>query len=155
MEYLQTPISDFHNYHPREDEKEKASNGYLMSVITIMVGVPLPIINLFATGIFFLAFRKSTPFVRWHCTQALLSQLTVFVMNSFAFGWTMSIIFGSETITDLYIGYMLTSFTFNVYEVIVNMIAAINVRKGRHVSWWFWGTLTNIIMAGKTKPLPI
>lgn len=149
MEYIQTPINDTHRYRPRQDEKEKASNSYLMSVITIMVGVPLPIINLLATGIFYLAYKKSTPFVRWHCTQALLSQFTVFIMNSFAFGWTMNILFGSKTISDLYIGYILTAFIFNLYEVIVNMTAAVNVRKGKQVSWWFWGALTNLIMGDK------
>ena len=47
-------------YKPTEAEAEKASNSYLMSLIAIMVGFPLPIINLMATLFFYIANRKST-----------------------------------------------------------------------------------------------
>ena len=47
------------------------------------------IINLLATLIFYLGNRKGTYFVRWHCTQALLSQLSLLFMNSFGFWWTI------------------------------------------------------------------
>ena len=39
------------NYEPLEHEFEKASNSYLMSLMAIIVGLPLPIINLIATFI--------------------------------------------------------------------------------------------------------
>ncbi len=72
-------------YMPGEHETEKASSSYLMSLLAIVVGLPLPIINLIATIIFYLGNRKGTYYVRWHCTQALLSQLSVLIMNSVAF----------------------------------------------------------------------
>jgi len=59
-------------YQPSEHEAEKASNSYLMSLIALIAGMPLPIINLIASVIFFVGNRKGTYFVRWHCTQALL-----------------------------------------------------------------------------------
>ena len=37
------------DYEPTEHEAEKASNSYLMSLIALIVGLPLPIINLIAT----------------------------------------------------------------------------------------------------------
>ena len=37
---------------PYEEEKERASNCYVMSLVAVMVGLPMPIINLAATGIF-------------------------------------------------------------------------------------------------------
>jgi len=80
-------------YEPGEHESEKASNSYLMSLIAVMVGLPLPIINLIATFIFYLGNRKGTYFVRWHCTQALLSQFSLLFINSFGFWWTVSIFF--------------------------------------------------------------
>ena len=83
-------------YQPGEHEAEKASNSYLMSLIAIIAGLPLPIINLIATIIFYLGNRKGTFFVRWHCTQALLSQLSIFLINSYGFWWTVSIIFTEE-----------------------------------------------------------
>ena len=36
-------------YVPGEHEAEKASNSYLMSLIAVIAGLPLPIVNLIAT----------------------------------------------------------------------------------------------------------
>ena len=132
-------------YPTGEHENEKASNSYLMSLVALIAGLPLPIINLIATLIFYLGNRKSTYFVRWHCTQALFSQLSVVIMNSFGFWWTISIIFRDEIITDNYIAYMLTVLIFNIGEFIATIYTAINTRKGVHVEWWFYGDLTNLI----------
>lgn len=150
-EHINEETVNIADYKPLEHEKEKAANSYLMSMVALMVGAALPIINVLATFMFFLANRKSTPFVRWHCTQALLSQVTIFIMNAFAFGWTLRIIFGKLTITDNYIGYMLTVAAFNIFEFIITVVAAVNVRKGRHIKWWFWGTITNEL-SGKQIP---
>lgn len=133
-------------YHPTEQEAEKASNSYLMSLIAIMVGFPLPIINLMATLFFYIANRKSTYFVRWHCIQALLSQLSLFVINSIGFWWTVSVLFKEDTqISNPYMAYVITVFVVNVVELGMTIAAAINTRKGHHVSWWFYGSLTQII----------
>ena len=132
-------------YKPNDMEMERASNGYLMSLLAVMVGLPLPIINLLASMLFYFSNRKSTYFVRWHCTQTLLSQLTLLVCNSIGFSWTMSIIFGSKTLSNMYLSYMLTIFLFNLAEFIFTISAAVRTRKGVHVHWWFWGTLTDVI----------
>ena len=136
-------------YKPMEHEREKASNSYLMSLLAIMVGLPLPIINLIATTIFFFAHRKESLFIRWHCTQALLQQFTVLVMNSVGFAWTMKVIFSKETATDEYIAYMVTIVLFNLFEFILSIVAAILVRQGRHVRWWFWADLTDALIIKK------
>jgi len=142
-------VNDSHFYNPDDYENEKASNSYLMSIIAIMVGLPFPIINLVATFIFFLGNRKGSPFVRWHCTQALFSQLFIVVMNGVGFSWTMTILFGNNDVTNLYIGYMLTIIAFNIFEFIVTIHGAIVTRKGKHVEWWLFGSLTNLVV----KPL--
>lgn len=138
------------SYEPGEHEAETASNSYLMSLIAIIVGLPLPIINLIATLIFYLSNRKSTYFVRWHCTQALLSQLSMLFINSYGFCWSVSIIFTKETITNNYIAYLIAAIIFNLTELIVTIYTAIKTRKGIHVEWWFYGTLTNIICKSKS-----
>ena len=138
------------SYEPGEHEAETASNSYLMSLIAIIVGLPLPIINLIATLIFYLSNRKSTYFVRWHCTQALLSQLSMLFINSYGFCWSVSIIFTNETITNNYIAYLIAAIIFNLTELIVTIYTAIKTRKGIHVEWWFYGTLTNIICKSKS-----
>jgi uncharacterized Tic20 family protein len=137
-----TPFS----YVPEEHETEAASNSYLMSLVAAMVGLPLPIVNLLATFGFYLGHRKSTAFVRWHCTQALLSQLGLFFANSFGFWWTVSILFSDQQLSNAYFGYMITLVVFNLWEFITTLVAAIQVRKGKHVKWWFFGALTDLFI---------
>lgn len=131
---------------PSDQESEKASNSYLMSLIAVIVGLPLPIINLIATFIFYLGNRKSTYFVRWHCLQALLSQVTVVIANSAAVYWTLHIVFGKGVLTDNYIGYLITVILLNIIEFIMTIYAAVMTRRGLHVEWWFWGPIANILI---------
>jgi hypothetical protein len=133
------------SYTPNDYELERASNSYLMSLIAIMAGLPLPIINLIAISIFYFGNRKGTDFVRWHCTQTLLSHIVILVMNCFGYYWTLSIIFGSNEVTNPYIAYMITICAYNLTEFIVTIYTAIQTRKGRHINWWFFGTLTNLL----------
>lgn len=139
------------SYQPHEHEGERASNSYLMSLIAVMAGLPLPIVNLIATVIFFFANRKSTYFVRWHCMQALLSQLATFFINVAGVWWTIAIVFGDATISNAYVSYMITVFLFNLVELIATLYAAINTRKGHHVEWWFFGPLTNILISEQNE----
>ena len=130
---------------PGEHEAEKASNSYLMSLVALIAGLPLPIMNLIATLVFYVSNRKGTYFVRWHCMQALLSQLSMLFINSFGFWWTVSIIFSNEIITAKYIAYIIVALIFNITEFIVTIYTAIQTRKGIHIEWWFYGNLTNLI----------
>lgn len=132
-------------YEPGEHETEKASNAYVMSLFAVAAGLPLPIINLIASFGFYIGNRSSSYFVRWHCMQSLLSQLTLFFMNSFGFWWTMSILFGSQTVSNDYIAYLLTIIAFNIAEFIGTIYAAVQTRKGGHIQFWFFSDLTNLI----------
>jgi uncharacterized Tic20 family protein len=133
------------NYIPLEQEAELASNSYLMSLIAIIIGLPFPIINLIASLIFYLGNRKSSFFVRWHCTQAVLSQVSMLFINCLGFWWTVSIIFTEEIITFKYIAYITIILILNLIEFIVSIYTAIQIRKGNHIEWWFYGSLTNLI----------
>jgi len=148
MENLTTPTGfgdPVGVFKPDDFESEKASNSYLMSLLAIMVGMPLPIVNLIATFIFYLGNRRNSYFVRWHCTQALLSQLMVLVMNSVGLSWTLRIIFTDLTVTNAYIGYIITVVIFNFTEIVATIYAAQQVRKGKHIKFFFLGTVTDLI----------
>jgi len=132
-------------YKPEEFEAEKASNSYLMSIIALMGGLPLPILNLIATLAFYLGYRKGTYFVRWHCTQALISQFSLFFINTIGFWWTISVLFCSEVASNRYISYIITILVFNFAEFIGTVYTSIHTRKGIHIEWWFYGNLTNLI----------
>lgn len=133
------------SYEPGEHEAEKASNSYLMSVIAVMAGLPLPIINLLATFFFYIGNRKGTYFVRWHCTQALISQLSLLFANSAGFWWTIGVIFRGVPVDNNYLAYMFTLVVVNLCELVATIYTSIQTRKGRHVEWFFYGDLTNLL----------
>lgn len=133
-----------------DGEKERAANSYLMSVVVILVGFPLPIINLLSTFVFFIFHRgASSYFVRWHCTQALISQLTVFLINTIGFWWSISVFFGSGVFTNFYVSYIIATFIFNILEFVGTFYTAVKVRRGVHLSWWFYGDITDLIVKNK------
>lgn len=136
---------------PSEEDAEKASSSYLMSMMAIAVGIALPLVNLIATLIFYLGNRRSTYFVRWHCTQALVSQLSLLPINSVGMGWTLSIVFSDQVLTDAYVAYLLTAVGFNLLELLMTARTAILTRRGRHVSWFFYGPLTDLLCRDATR----
>jgi hypothetical protein len=132
-------------YRPVDSEMERASNSYLMSLVAAIAGLPLPIFNLLATIFFYLGNRKSTAFVKWHCTQALLSQLGLFFFNSAGFWWTIGIIFMDDKLTNYYFAYIFTLLLFNLAEFISTLILASRTRKGIHAELFFFADITNLI----------
>ena len=132
-------------YKPLDSELERASNSYLMSLVVVLAGLPLPILNLLASVFFYLGNRKSPPFAKWHCTQALLAQLSMFFFNAIGFWWTISIFFDDEKVSNYYIGYMITIVVFNLIEFITTLYLATQTRKGYHVEMYFVSDITNLI----------
>lgn len=132
-------------YAPGMHEVERASNSYLMSLVAFMAGMPLPIVNLVASVFFFFGNRKGTYFVRWHCTQALVSQLSIFFLNSYGFWWIVSIVFWNGQATNSFFAYVIMLFLVNLTEFIATIYTAIQTRKGIHVEWWFYGNLTHLL----------
>lgn len=146
MEYLQGDVVAPMTMKPSDHECEKASNSYIMSLVAVIVGLPFPIINLIATFIFYISNRKGTFFVRWHCTQALLSQASLLLINTIAFWWTISVAFRDGVLSNDYIAYIISVIIFNIIELVATIYTAIQVRKGKHVKWYFYGDLTDSLV---------
>lgn len=132
-------------YVSLEHENERASNIYLMSLAVVIVGLPLPIINFIATIMVYFSNRNSTYFVRWHSLQALFSQAFVAMMNSAGLYWTIQVIFYDASLTNNYVAYIITVLVFNLGEFVGTIYAAIQTRKGKHVEFFFFGTLTDAL----------
>ena len=128
-----------------EHELEAASNSYLMSLLAAMAGLPFPIINLLATVIFYLANKRNTYFVRWHCTQALISQVPLFFTNSVLFWWTVRVLLGWTPLSSFYFAYLFTVVLFNVIDFVATIHTMIAVRRGRQVEWYVYGGVTHLI----------
>lgn len=132
-------------YQPSDSEREKAANSYLMSLMAAMVGLPLPIVNMLATVVFYLANRKRSYYVRWHCTQALISQIPLYFINTVLFWWTIRFLLGYDSLTSFYFAYLFTVVLFNVIDYIATIYSAVKVRKGEQVEWYVYGGLTDLI----------
>lgn len=131
------------------EEQEKASNAYLMSLIAVVVGLPMPIINLIATGLFYFLSRKSSPFVKWHTTQALVSQIPLFVLNNILFWWTVRILLFSYPLSGVYIAYFILVNLYNIADFYATAISAIKARKGITYRWFLYGVLTDMLLKRK------
>lgn len=136
-----------------EHECEAASNCYLMSLVVLIIGVPLPIINLIATLIFYFNKQNATYFVRWHCLQALLSQITLFIVNVIGLWWTIAMVNHYAAFSIVYMAYISFAVLCNVVEFIMTIYTAIEVRKGISIEWWLYRRLINKICNSKTNHL--
>jgi hypothetical protein len=141
---LKTESRYFQRYLP-EREREAASNVYLMSLVGAIIGLPLPIVNLAATLLFFAMSRKRTAFVKYHCYQAIFSQLLIVVVNSICLGWTVRILFDDLTANHVYFAFLATVILFNIFEYITTITGAIEARKGKMFSMMFFGPLSYLI----------
>ena len=141
--YVNAPSPHIENIAPREDEKERASNCYVMSLVAVMIGLPMPIINLLATGIFYLMSRRGTFFVRWNALQALVSQVPLFIMNNILFWWTVRILFCFTELSSVYIAYFITVNLYNIYDFVETVRSAVITRKGKVHRWYLYSTITD------------
>lgn len=135
------------------EDQEKASNAYLMSLIAVVIGLPMPIINLIATGIFYFISRKSSPFVKWHTTQALVSQVPLFVLNNILFWWTVRILFVDTPLNAIFIAYFILVNLYNIADFYATAISAIKARKGITYRWFMYGPLTDMLLNRKSMTI--
>ena len=130
----------------REHDAEQASNVYVMSLITFAAGLPLPIVNVISTIMFFIGSRRENAFVRWHCMQALLTELITLPLNSIAFWWTVNLVFFNVQITNSYLVYMFLIVLLNIIELVASITAAIRVRKHHDVRWFLVSDITDMLV---------
>ncbi len=133
-------------YAPNEDESEKASNSYILSLIALITGFPIPLFNLVAAIIFYLGNKKGTYFVRWHCMQVLLAHVITFVINLIVVVWVLGVLFWNFNLTNNFIAFIITAAVFNLIEFIATIYTAIKTRKGLHISWLVIGPLTDLFV---------
>ena len=79
--------------------------------------------------------------------QALMSQVLLFFMNMAGVIWTLILIFSANSqFSNTYAAYIVVVILSNIVEFIATVYAAVRVRKGIHVEWWFFGNLTSMIV---------
>ena len=126
-----------------EREKEDAMGAYLMMFAAVAVGLPLPIINLIASIIYYFINRKKSRFVHFHSLQALLSQIPTTIINWVAVVWSAAIIFKEDwTTSDEFWAYIIFAGLSTLLYFIINIIAAFKARQGKMYYYLFFGKLS-------------
>lgn len=136
-------------YHPipqpeelSNKEKDDAMGGYLMMFAALAVGLPLPIINLIASIIYYYTNKTNSRFVRFHTYQAMISQLPLTLLNAVCVGWALRIfISASLSVTPTFIGYALMLAVANLVYFIFGIISAVKASKGRMYYYWIFGRM--------------
>lgn len=125
-----------------EREKEDAMGSYLMMFAAVAIGLPLPIINLIASVIYYFVNRKKSRFIHFHCLQALLTQIPTTVINWVAVIWAVTIFFTDRTTTEIFWAYVIFAGASTFLYFIFNLIAAFKARQGKMYYFLFFGNLS-------------
>lgn len=124
-----------------ERQREEASFAYLIPFVTIIGGLPLPIVNLIVCVIYWRYVQKKPPFVRFHALQSLFTTIPIVLINAGAVFLLASMFFRDLDYATWMGGYFAAAIIFNLIEFIFNIYAAINARKGRSFLFIGFGAL--------------
>ena len=123
-------------------EKDDAMGGYLMMFAALAVGLPLPIINLIASVIYYYINKNNSRFVRFHTYQAMISQLPLTLLNAVCVGWALRILISASWfVTPAFIGYAMMLAVANLVYIIFGIISAVKASKGRMYYYWIFGRI--------------
>ena len=120
-------------------EREDAMGAYFMMFAAIAAGLPLPIINLIASIIYYYLNKAKSLFVKFHAMQSLISQIPTSLINAGAVFWGIRIIFYEANFTNVYKGYLVFAVIVNLLYIIFSLIAAVKARSGKFYYFIFFG----------------
>ena len=128
-------------------ERERSLASYFMMFISSTAGLPLPFINLIASWIYYAYTKKTSPFVKFHSLQSLLSQLPVTIINTSLVLWIASVVFNNlgqfkdALFTSSFFGFVATVIAVNFVYIIFSIIAAVRAYSGRLYYFPFFGNI--------------
>ncbi len=135
-------------YHPlpqpddvSKRERDDAMGSYLMMFASIGAGLPLPIINLIASVIYYFVNKHKGRFVRFHLLQSLWSQIPVTLLNGFMVIWAVRNFVTQTDFSQLFFGLLWTTVLVNVLYLGFSIYAAVRANNGRFFYFVFFGKL--------------
>jgi uncharacterized membrane protein len=137
MEYYSLPQPE----EISEREKEDAMGAYLMMFAAVAIGLPLPVINLIASVIYYFINRKKSRFIHFHSLQALLSQIPTTLINWALVIWAVSIFFTDLTLSDSFWAYAVFAGVSTLLYFIYSLIAAFKARQGKFYYFLLFGKM--------------
>ena len=114
-----------------EKERDDALGSYLMMFASLAVGVPIPLLNLVASVIYFLVNRKTSAFVAFHALQALLAHIPVVLLNAGAVTWLVANLVTHAAFWGRFLWYLLFVGIVNLVYIVWSIVALIHASKGR------------------------
>jgi uncharacterized membrane protein len=114
-----------------ERERDDAMGAYLMMFASLAIGLPIPLVNLIASVIYFLVNRRTSPFTAFHSLQALLTHVPVVLLNAGAVGWLIGILVSQAGFHAAFFWYLFFTVLVNIAYVAWSIVALIHAHKGR------------------------
>lgn len=137
-------------YHPvpqpdevSKRERDDAMGAYLMMFAALAAGLPLPMLNLIASVIYYSVNKNKGRFVKFHCLQSLWSQLPTTALNIGLISWTIrNLIADDGYFSDTYKGYLAMVLIVNLLYFVFSIVGAVRARQGRMYYFLFFGRLS-------------
>jgi uncharacterized membrane protein len=125
---------------PQPDEipdrqKEDAMGAYLMMFASLALGLPIPILNLVASVIYFFVNRKAGAFVAFHALQALITHVPVVLLNAGVIGWLIGILVvpPHDSFVPAFFWFLFFSVLANLAYIVWSIVALVHARKGHFI----------------------
>ena len=128
---------------------------YLMMFASLAIGLPIPLLNLIASVIYFLVNRKTSPFVAFHALQALLTHIPVVLLNAGVVAWLITNLATHAASWAWFLWYLFFTVLVNLTYIVWSIVALIHASKGRF--FYMPGLRTDQLcplLRTKTRPKP-
>lgn len=143
------PLPQPHELSDRE--KEDASGAYLMMFATTAIGLPLPVVNMIASIVYYFVNRSKGLFVRFHALQSMYSQFPVSILNSVVVIWAIVNLVKDRPFTNTFWGFLITAGVFSLLYFVFSIIGAVRAHRGRFYYFVFFGRLAYVQVYGKRE----
>lgn len=151
MEFYSIPQPD----EISEREKEDATGAYLMMFATVAIGIPLPLVNIISSVVYYFVNRNKGLFVKFHSLQSLYSQLPVSLLNSYLVIWAIVNLIKDNPFTNVFWGLVITAVVITIIYFIFSIIAAVRAHQGRFYYFIFFGKLSYWQAFRKKEKIPV
>lgn len=112
------------------EEKDDAMGAYLMMFAAWAIGLPLPLLNLVASAVYFALNGGESRFVAFHAYQSLLSQMPVSLLNAGLLAWLIAILVAGASFVPLFLVCLLVVAALNLLYVLFSVVALVRARRG-------------------------
>ena len=134
-------------------EKEDAMGAYFMMFAAWGVGLPLPLLNLLAAGIYYGLNRRKSRFTAFHSLQSLLSQVPVTLVHAGLVFWLVRNLVLQLPFTRAFWIYLAFSVILNLLYLVMSIIALTRAYRGNFFYFPVFGPIAYDRWYGPGAPL--